>query len=191
MGPIPNSLSPATQNDALEILQREQDRAIVLLSSSPLLTSLLVSYANQVAALESTFTTPPESERKVLQNTIAALQEEIRVLKSENFEMAEGLEAAKVSLEASCSQVSSLQEVNTTQQDDIRSLRAELIEAKEKYNRLIEDSDAEKTAFQIQVLDLEVWLGPCLIVDSMCSLTYIVWIGTTSKIRGGRCRAAD
>jgi len=157
MGPIMNPLSPATQSDILGILQREQDRAMSLLSLSPLLASLFVSYANQVAALESASATPsPESEEwKALQNTIDALQDEIKKLKSENVEVTEGLEGAEASREAFRSQVSSLKEVNATQQDDIKSLRAELAEAKDKYDRLLVDSNAEKAALQVQVLDLE------------------------------------
>jgi len=97
-GPITNSLSPATQTDVLGILQREQDHAIALLSSSPLLISLFVSYANQAVAVESASTTPtPESEEwKALQNTAAALREEIKELKSENLELTKGLESVKL-----------------------------------------------------------------------------------------------
>ena len=160
-GPITNSFSPATQTDILRILQREQDRAIALLSSSPLLTSLFVSYANQVAALESASATPsPESEEwKGLQNTIVTLREGIEKLESENIKVTEGLEAAEVSREAFRSQVSSLKEVSTTQENDIRSLRAELAEAKENYDRLMVDSNVEQAALQVRVLDLEVRSG--------------------------------
>ena len=109
MGPIANSLSPATQYDVLEILQREQDRAMELLSSSPLLASLFVSYANQAAALESASAIPsPESEEwKALQNTTAALQEEVEKLKSENIEIVERSKASVDSQEAFRSRLSS------------------------------------------------------------------------------------
>lgn len=135
---------------------------MALLSSSPLLASLFVSYANQAAALESLSATPTfeSEERKTLQSTITALREEIEELKSENIEAVEGLKAAKASQEAFRSQVSSLKEVNTTQQADIKSLRAGLTEAKDKQNRLIVDSNAEKAALRIQVLDLEVRSDP-------------------------------
>ena len=163
MSPITNPLSPATQSDILGILQREQDRAITLLSSSPLLASLFVSYANQVAALESASATPsPKSEEwKDLQNTIATLEEEIKKLKSENLELTKGLELA----EAFRSQVSSLKAINATQQDDIESLRVEFAEVKEKYDRLMVDSNVEKAALQIRVLDLEVRSESCLIIE--------------------------
>jgi len=165
MGLITNSLSPATQTDILGILQREQDRAIALLSSSPLLSSLFVSYANQAAALESAFAIPsPESEEwKALQNTIATLQQEVEKLKSDNLEVTEGLEAVEASREAFRSQVASLKEINATQRGDIESLREELTEVKDKYNRLLVDSNAEKATLQVQVLDLEVRLGLRLI----------------------------
>ena len=160
MGPITNSLSPATQCDVLGILQREQDRAMALLSSSPLLTSLFVSYANQAAALESASAIPsPESEGwKTLRNTTVALREEVGKLKLENFKMAEGLRAAADSQKAFRSQVSSLKEVNTTQENEIKSLRAELAEAKDNYDRLLANSNTEKATLQGRVLNLEVHL---------------------------------
>ncbi|KAF9641940.1 hypothetical protein BDM02DRAFT_3124979 [Thelephora ganbajun] len=129
-----------------------------LLSSSPLLASLFVSYANQAAALESTLATPsPESEEwKALQTTISTLEEKTEKLKSENLETVGRLEAAAASQEAFRSQVSSLREVNTTQQDDIKSLRAELTEVKGKHDRLLVESNAERASLQVRVLDLEV-----------------------------------
>jgi len=158
MGPTTSPLSPATQNDIFEILQREQDHAMSLLSSSPFLSSLFISYANRAAALELASTAPsPESQEwKVLQTTITTLQEENKQLKSETREMAEKLEAAESSLEAFRSQVSSLKEINATQQDDAKSLWVEVFEAGDKYDRLAEDSNAEKSTLKAQVLDLEV-----------------------------------
>ena len=131
---------------------------MTLLSMSPLLSSLFVSYANRAATLESASSTPSPDieERKALQATIDALREENEGLKSENLEVMGKLEAAIASQEAFRSQVSSLKEVNTTQQDDIKSLRVELVEAKGQCDRLIVDSNAERAALQIQVLDLEV-----------------------------------
>ena len=138
-----------------------------LLSLSPLLSSLFVSYANRVAALESASATPsPESEEwKALQTTVTALREENEKLRLEAREIAEKLEVAGASQEAFRSQIASLKEVNTTQQDDIKSVRAELSEAKDKYNRLKVDSDAEKAALEAQVLDLEVRLESSPIVN--------------------------
>ena len=138
---------------------------MALLSSSPLLASLFVSYASQAAALESASATPsPESEEwKALHDTVAILQEEIRKLKSDNLEMTEGLEAAEASREAYRSQISSLKEVNTSQVDDIGSLRAELTETRKMYDRVVVDSDAEKATLRNLVLDLEVCLDLCLI----------------------------
>ena len=123
-----------------------------------MLSSLFISYANRAAALESVSTTPsPESEEwKTLQSTITTLREENDKLKSENCEMGEKLKAVEASQEAFRSQISSLKEGNTTQQSDIKSLWAELFEAGDKYDRLLEDSNAEKSTLQAQVLDLEV-----------------------------------
>jgi septal ring factor EnvC (AmiA/AmiB activator) len=161
MGPIANSLSPATQTDALGILQRDRDRAIALLSSSPLLASLFVSCANQAAALESTSATPsPESEEwMALRNTITALQEDIKKLKLENLGLTKGLESTEALR-------SSLEAVNATQRDNIKSLQVELAGVTEKYNRFVMDLNAEKAALQIRVLGLEVRLDPCPIIKS-------------------------
>ena len=129
-----------------------------LLSLSPLLSSLFISYADRAAVLESASTTPSsESEEwKILQATISALREENEKLKSETCEVAGKLEAAEASQEAFYSQVLYLKEVNTAQQDDIRSLRAELVEAKDQRDRLVVDSNEERAALQTRVLDLEV-----------------------------------
>jgi len=157
MGPITAPLFPSTQSDVLGILQREQDHALSLLSLSPLLSSLFISYANRAAALELASAVPsPESEEwKTLQTTVNTLREENEKLKLETRETAEKLEAAEASQEAFRSQVSSLKEVNATQQDDVKSLWAELFEAGDRYDRLVEDSNAEKSALQAQVLDLK------------------------------------
>ena len=129
-----------------------------LLSLSPLLSSLFISYADRATALESALATPsPESEEwKVLQATVTALREENEKLKLEAREMAGKLEAAEATHGAFRSQVSNLKQVNTIQQDDIASLRAESSEARSKYDRLVVDSSAQVTALQTQVSDLEV-----------------------------------
>jgi FtsZ-binding cell division protein ZapB len=153
------SLPPATQIDILEILQREQDRAMELLSSSPLLASLFVSYANQAAAFESS-TPPTESEEwKALENTVSRLQEEVDELKPENVEMTERLAAAAAALEAFRSQVTSLKEENAVQKLDIGSLKAENLEFKIKYDRLVENLTAERDGLQSMVSDLKVCFG--------------------------------
>ncbi|KAF9642360.1 hypothetical protein BDM02DRAFT_2310510 [Thelephora ganbajun] len=157
-GPIASPLSLATQNDILAILQREQDHAVSLLSLSPLLSSLFISYADRAVTLESVSVTPsPESkEWRALQSDIAALREENSKLKSENRELAVKLATAEASQEAFRSQVTSLKEVNATQQGDIKSLQVELVKAKDTYDQLLMDSDAERATHQIHISDLEV-----------------------------------
>ena len=138
-----------------------------LLSLSPLLSSLFISYANRAAALEAALAAPsPESEDwKTLQATVTGLREENEKLKLETREMAGKLEAAEASQEAFRSQVSNLKEVNATRQNDITSLRAESSEAKDKYDSLMVDSSAQAAALQVKVSDLEVGLELSLIVD--------------------------
>ena len=158
MGSIPSSLSLATENDILGILQREQDHAMSLLSLSPLLSSLFISYANRVVALESTSATPsPDSEEwKSLRATIAALREENGKLVSENREMAGKLETAAASQEAFRTLVAVLKEDTESQQDGFRMLTRQCTESNEKYSRLVAKSTVETTALQAQISDLEV-----------------------------------
>ena len=163
ISPIGKSLSPATQSDIIGILQREQDHAVALLSSSPLLASLFVSYANKAATLECTTPSTETEEWKALEKMISTQQEEIDRLKPENVKMTESLEAATASLEAFRSQVASLKEVNVAQQQEINSLRTELLESKDQHIRLVEDSDAEKDALRSTISDLEV-----------CSVSYLI-----------------
>ena len=160
ISPIANPLPSATQSDILDILQREQDRAVALLFSSPLLASLFVSYANQAAALDSATATPTSEsdEWKALENTIATLQEEVDRLKPENVEMTKSLEASAASQEAFRSQVSTLKEVNTTQLGDIKTLRAELFEARRTRDQLLVDSESERESLQTRISELEVSL---------------------------------
>ena len=163
ISPIGKPLSPATQSDIIGILQREQDHAVALLSSSPLLASLFVSYANKAATLECTTPSTETEEWKALEKMISAQQEEIDRLKPENAKMTESLEAATASLEAFRSQVASLKEVNVAQEQEINSLRTELLESKDQHTRLVEDSDAEKDALRSTISDLEV-----------CSVSYLI-----------------
>ena len=138
-----------------------------LLSLSPLLSSLFISYANRAAALEPASATPsPESEEwKALQATIVTLREENEKLRLEARETAGKLEAAEASQEAFRSHVSSLREVEMIQRDEIKSLRTELDEVEDKYDRLVANSSAKKIVLEDQVLELEVCLESCLIVD--------------------------
>src|ERR1700759_2409135 len=110
-----------------------------LLSLSPLLSSLFVSYANRATSLESASSTPPaESEEwKTLQNSVTTLREENEKLQSENREMLLKLEAAQASQDGLRSHISSLREVNASQQYEANSLRKELIETKDLYERVM------------------------------------------------------
>jgi len=129
-----------------------------LLSLSPLLSSLFISYANRTAALESASATPsPESEDwKALQATVAALREKIDELESENRDMAGKLEAAAGSQEAFRALVAVLKEDAEIQQDGFRILTHQCTEGNDRYNRLVAESTAEKATLHAQILDLEV-----------------------------------
>ena len=129
-----------------------------LLSLSPLLSSLFISYANRVVALESASATPsPDSEEwETLQVTIAALREENGKLESENCEMAGKLEAAAASQEAFRTLVMTLKEDAETQLDGFRMLTQQCTETNDKYDRFVAKSATEMTSLQAQILDLEV-----------------------------------
>jgi chromosome segregation ATPase len=100
---------------------------------------------------------PPESEEwKALQNSVAALREENEKFRTENREMVLKMETAEATREALRHQVSSLKEANATQQGEIESLRAELIETKDTYGQLVVDTNVEEAIRQTQVSDLEV-----------------------------------
>ena len=125
-----------------------------LLSLSPLLAGLFLSYANRAAAASS----PESEERKALRETIITLLEENQRLKSETREMVRKLRAIEVSQEAFRSRVSSLKEANATQQGNINSLREELVGIEDEYDRFMVDSNADKAALRVQVLELDVRL---------------------------------
>lgn len=141
---------------------------MALLSSSPLLASLFVSYANQAAVFETASTAPPPDELRTLENSVLVLQEDIDRLKPENLDMKERLEKAAASLEAFRSQVASLKEVNVAQQGDIKSLQAELTESKHAYDLLSKHSNAEGEDLRSTISKLEVRLGPCLLIGRTC-----------------------
>jgi small-conductance mechanosensitive channel len=153
-------LSATTQGDIIAILQQEQEHALSLLSLSPLLSSLFVSYASRAGARgPGSATASADSEEwRALQDTITSLREENEKLKLEAREVVRKLEMAEASQEMLRSQVSSLDETNATHREDIRFLQTELVEVKEKYNRVVTDSDAEKGALRVKVSDLEVGL---------------------------------
>ena len=132
-----------------------------LLSLSPLLTSLFISYASRAGARgPSSATSSADSEEwTALQDTIATLREENEKLKSEAREMVRKLEMSEASQEMLRSQVSSLNEANMAHQEDIKTLQAELAEAKEKCDRVVADSEAEKGTLKVKISDLEVSLG--------------------------------
>ena len=155
-----NPLAPVPQNDLLAILQHEQEHALSLLSLSPLLSSLFVSYASRAGARGSTSsTTSAESEEwRALQDTIAMLREENEKLKLESREMVRKMEMSEASQEMLRSQVSSLNDANAAHQEDLKCLRAELAEAKQTHDRSVVDCDSEKAALKVQISDLEVSL---------------------------------
>jgi len=129
-----------------------------LLSLSPILSSLFISYANRIVALESASATPsPGSEDwKALQDTVAALREKNEKLESENRDVVGKLATATSSQEAFRTLVAALKEDAAIQRGDFRRLTQQCADGSDRYNRLVAESTAEKAAFQAQILDLEV-----------------------------------
>lgn len=66
------------------------------------------------------------------------------------------LEMTEASQEMLRSQVSSLNESNAAHREDVKCLRTDLIEIKEKYSRVVQDSEAEKANLRVTVSDLQV-----------------------------------
>lgn len=149
-------------SDILGILQREQERAISLLSLNPSLSSLFTSCANRAAVLEPTSATPSVESGgwKALQTGITSLREESEKLELENREVVRRLETAEASQEASRSQITSLKFINANQQNEINALRRELLEARDLQDRLRTDLNTETAVHYIRVSDLEVSLNP-------------------------------
>lgn len=133
-----------------------------LLSLSPLLSSLFVSYASRASGrMSGSVTTTSDSEEwKVLQDTITSLREENEKLKLEAREMVRKSEMSEASQEMLRSQVSSLNETNAAHREDIKFLRAELVEVKENYNQVVTNSEAEMAALRVKVSDLQVGSEP-------------------------------
>jgi chromosome segregation ATPase len=158
--------TPATPSEVLGIFQREQEHAMFLLSLSPLLSSLFVSYANRAASHESASSTSapsPENEewKKKLQNIVAALREENGKLRSENREVSLKLETEQASQEGFRSHISSLEQVNAAQQNENKSLRKELVEARDLYEQVMKGWNAEKAAYQTRISGVEVGFRLC------------------------------
>jgi len=128
-----------------------------LLSLSPLLSSLFVSYANRAASHRSASSTPShESEEwKAFQSTVTVFREENERLQSENREMVLKLEAAEASNEGFRSHISSLRQVNAAQQSEVNSLRKELVETKDLYERVMKDWNGEKAAYQTRISGIQ------------------------------------
>lgn len=84
------------------------------------------------------------------------LREENEKLRSETREMVRKLEVSEASQEILRSQVSCLSEANSIYQDDAKSLRAELVEIRGKYDRVLADLESEKSSLKVHISDLEV-----------------------------------
>lgn len=152
MGPIADSFSPVPKDDIIEILQTEQNRAMELLSSSPMLAGLFFSYAKQATALKSVTPSTETEEWKALQNTISTLQGKVDKLESENLKMTGSLGVATASLGVFGSRVTSLENEKVAQQKEISSLKGE-------HSQFVEDSKVEKDALASTISGLEVCLG--------------------------------
>ena len=83
-----------------------------------------------------TVPSPGSEEWGTLKATITALRGENEKLKSETREMAEKLDTAEASQEAFRFQVTYLKGVNATQQNNINSLRAELVGVREQRDQI-------------------------------------------------------
>ena len=132
-----------------------------LLSLSPLLSSLFVSYASRAASHEPASSAPahsPENEewKKKLQDSVATLREENERLQSENREIVLKLEEVQTSQEGSRSHISSLEQINAARLNEISSLRKELVEAKDSYEQVMKGWNGEKAGYLTRISGYEV-----------------------------------
>ena len=132
------SLASNTQKDILQIIRKEEDHAMSLLSASPLLSSLFLTYANKAATLNGPSAPSPIdlewSEMKAL-NT--RLQEEVASLRAQLDREIARAKTAEDCVEALRSQLSSVKDVNrnlettvSDQRDRLEVVASEYAEAK-------------------------------------------------------------
>ena len=154
MGLITNSLSPPTQSSIIGTLQRGRNDAAAPLSSSPLLSTHFVPYANRTAALESASSTPsPESEeRKDLQTTISPESEEQKDLQTAIPPESEGRKDLQTTIAALREEIGKLKQENL----EVTGQLEVAVASKEKYDRLMVDLNAERATLRRQVSDLKV-----------------------------------
>lgn len=112
----------------LEILQQEQDRATSFLSSSLLLSSLPIVSSGPQPSTRLPTPSPTNEGWKALHTAITTLQEENEELMLENREAVGKLEAVTTSRESFHPQVLYFEEINATQQDNIKSLTHSILD---------------------------------------------------------------
>ena len=97
-------------------------------------------------------------------------------MKSEARGMVRKLETA----EAPRDQISFFEQAKTTQEDEIRSLQAELVEVEDKYDQLMMDSNLEMATLRMQVLDLEV--RPKCICSRIERISNVDWMDRRNEV---------
>ena len=119
-----------TQRDILQIIRKEEDHAMSLLSASPLLSSLFLTYANRAATLDGPAAPSPIdvewTEMKTLNNR---LQEEVALLRDQLNKETDRAKVAEDCVEALRAQLSSVKCTN-------RDLETEALDERTKLDAI-------------------------------------------------------
>ena len=115
-----------TQKDILQIIRKEEDHAMSLLSASPLLSSLFLSYANKAATLDGPQAPSPIdlewNEMKILNSR---LQEEVASLRAQLDKQTGRAQMAEDCVEALRAQITSVKDANRDLETKVSKERAE------------------------------------------------------------------
>ncbi|KAF9645357.1 hypothetical protein BDM02DRAFT_3262963 [Thelephora ganbajun] len=110
---ISPSVMSNTQRDILQIIRKEEDHAMSLLTASPLLSSLFLTYANRAATLDGPQAPSPiDVEWTEMKTLNSRLQEEIAVLQAQLNKETERAKTAEDCVEALRAQLSSVKDAN-------------------------------------------------------------------------------
>jgi len=141
------------QRDILQIIRKEEDHAMSLLSASPLLSSLFLTYANRAATLDGPPAPSPVdvewTEMKTLNNR---LQEEAALLRDQLKRETDRAKVAEDCVEALRAQLSSVKCAN-------RDLETEALEERIKLEAITSEYTTHKKEAKDTIAELRDTVG--------------------------------
>ena len=131
-----------TQRDILQIIRKEEDRAMSLLSASPLLSSLFLTYAKRAATLDGPPSPSPiDTEWKEMKTMNARLQGEIASLRVQLNKETDRAKMAEDCVEALRAQLSTVKCANRDLETTVSDGRTELEEIASEYAEHKKETD--------------------------------------------------